>query len=74
VALEQGGRAHQYKAVEFRQSGTTWEPVRCVSTRTMPHRGAELLEAVAGSRPPEACSLAGVLPSGAAGLRPRPGG
>lgn len=66
VALEQGGRAHQYKAVEFRQSGTTWEPVRCVSTRAMPHHGAELLESVAANRPPETCSLAGVLPSGAA--------
>jgi len=67
VALEQGGRAHQFKAVEFRQSGTTWEPVRCVSTRAMPHRGAELLESVGANRPPEACSLAGVLPSAAAG-------
>ena len=67
VALEQGGRAHRFKAVEFRQSGTTWEPVRCVATRAMPHRGAELLESVAVNRPPEACSLAGVLPSAAAG-------
>jgi hypothetical protein len=66
VALEQGGRAHQYKAVEFRQSGTTWEPVRCVSTRGVPHHGAELLESVAANQPPRACSLAGVLPSGAA--------
>jgi hypothetical protein len=66
VALEQGGRAHQYKAVEFRQSGTTWEPVRCVATRAMPHHGADLLASVAANRPPESCSLAGVLPSGAA--------
>jgi hypothetical protein len=66
VALEQGGRAHQYKAVEFRQSGTTWEPVRCVATRAMPHHGAELLASVAASLAPEACSLTGVLPSGAA--------
>ncbi|MGJ7915723.1 hypothetical protein ACI48D_09640 [Massilia sp. LXY-6] len=66
VALEQGGRAHQFKAVEFRQAGTTWEPVRCVATRALPHRGAELLESVAANRPPEACSLATVLPSGAA--------
>jgi hypothetical protein len=66
VALEQGGRAHQYKAVEFRQSGTTWEPVRCVSTRAVPHHGAELLESVAANRPSGECSLAGVLPSGAA--------
>jgi hypothetical protein len=83
VALEQGGRAHQIKAVEFRQTGTTWEAVRCVSTRGLPRHGAELLESVAANRPPEACSLTGVLPSGAAGtavqapipvgLRLRPG-
>jgi len=66
VALEQGGRARQFKAVEFRQSGSTWAPVRCVSTRAIPHHGAELLEFVAANRPPGTCSLAGVLPSGAA--------
>jgi hypothetical protein len=66
VALEQGGRASQFKAVEVRQSGTTWAPVRCVPTRALPHHGAELLESVAADRPPETCSLSGVLPSSAA--------
>jgi hypothetical protein len=72
VALEQGGRASQFKAVEVRQSGTTWAPVRCVSTGAMPHHGAELLESVAASRPPATCALAGVLPSGAADAAPAP--
>jgi hypothetical protein len=68
VALEKGGRVHEFKAVEFKQVGMTWEPVRCVSTFAGPLRGAELLQAVSAKHPLAACALSSALPSAAAAI------
>jgi hypothetical protein len=48
VALEQGGRVHAVRAVEFRQAGTTWDAVRCAPMESLPHRSAELVGALSG--------------------------
>lgn len=80
VALEQGGRGYAVRAVEFRQEGRTWEPVRCTYLHGLPTRGAELVGALSaktagacrggGFRPAEPDPVAApVLP---ARVRPRP--
>lgn len=44
VAVEQGGRGRSVTAVEFRQNGSTWTPVRCSFIGAVtPHRADELL-------------------------------
>jgi hypothetical protein len=60
IAVEQGGRAYAVATLEFKQAGTTWQPVRCVYTgTTVPHRGNELLEAFSAhpTHNPLACRL-----------------
>jgi hypothetical protein len=74
IAVEQGGRGQAVAAMEFKQTGATWEPVRCAYTgMAAPHRAIELLEAFAAhpSHNPQACRLPGAIPvaatEGAAG-------
>jgi hypothetical protein len=80
VALEQGGRGYSVRAVEFKQQGRTWEPVRCTYLNGLPVRGAELVGALAGNKG-GACRTFGILPAGPdpvavpvvpARVRPRP--
>jgi hypothetical protein len=65
IAVEQHGRGHALAAMEFKQTGATWETVRCAYTGTVaPHRAAELLEAFAAhpGHNPQACRLPGAIP------------
>jgi hypothetical protein len=65
IAVEQGGRGYAVAALEFKQTGTTWAPVRCAFTGTLvPHRGNELLEAFAAhpAHNPLACRFPGAVP------------
>jgi hypothetical protein len=65
IAVEQGGRSYAVAALEFKQTGTTWAPVRCAFTGTLvPHRGNELLEAFAAhpAHNPLACRFPGAVP------------
>lgn len=48
VAVEEGGRTYAVRAVEFRQTGATWDAVRCASMSELPRRGAELADAFGG--------------------------
>jgi hypothetical protein len=64
IAVEQGGRGYSVATLEFKQAGTTWQPVRCVTIgTTAPHRGNELLEAFAAhpTHNPLACRLPGAI-------------
>lgn len=62
VAVEQGGRGRSVTAVEFRQNGSTWTPVRCSFIGAVtPHRADELLVLMAANpaHQPAACRLPG---------------
>jgi hypothetical protein len=64
IAVEHGGRGYSVATVEFKQAGTTWEPVRCAYIGTaVPHHGNELLEAFAAhpAHNPLACRLPGAI-------------
>jgi hypothetical protein len=73
IAVEQGGRGHGVAAMEFKQNGATWEPVRCAYTgMVVPHRAVELLEAFAAhpAHNPQACRLPGAI---SVAVEPAPG-
>jgi hypothetical protein len=59
VALEQGGRGYSVATVEFRQTGETWEPVRCTRGSEPPRRSTELLDSIKARQAValEACRL-----------------
>jgi hypothetical protein len=65
VAVEQGGRGYSVATVEFKQMGTTWEPVRCTVGSEPPRRSAELLDSVTARQAAalEACRLPGFHPA-----------
>ena len=46
VAVEQGGRGYSVATVEFRQTGDSWEPVRCTRSSEPPRRSTELLDSI----------------------------
>lgn len=87
VAVEQGGRGYHVQTMEFRQTGATWEPVRCTVGVAAPRRSAELLESILTRQPaaPGSCQLPGFHPEPAPAatvisvpaaqprLKPRPG-
>lgn len=64
IAVEQGGRGYGVATLEFKQTGATWEAVRCTYIgSTVPRRGKELLEAFAAhpTHNPLACQLPGAI-------------
>jgi hypothetical protein len=46
VAVERGGIGKWVQTLEFRQTGATWEAVRCAASSEVPRHGEQLLEAL----------------------------